>query len=117
MAERGERLIWRVGDLLTERAAEFGQLEALDNGKSAATAARRARHSVGSRRIPVLRGLGHLRSRQHQQRLDAVRAGRRVPRLHAPRAGRGLRADRAVELPAAHGPVEASRPPSQPATR
>ncbi|WP_430333779.1 aldehyde dehydrogenase family protein [Rhodococcus sp. ACT016] len=33
-----ERLIWRVGDLLTERAAEFGQLEALDNGKSAAIA-------------------------------------------------------------------------------
>ncbi|MDO2378266.1 aldehyde dehydrogenase family protein [Rhodococcus electrodiphilus] len=36
-AER-ERMIWRVGDLLTERAAEFGQLEALDNGKSAAIA-------------------------------------------------------------------------------
>lgn len=33
-----ERLIWRVGDLLTERAADFGQLEALDNGKSAAIA-------------------------------------------------------------------------------
>ncbi|MGW5646536.1 aldehyde dehydrogenase family protein [Saccharopolyspora sp. NPDC003752] len=33
-----ERLIWRVGDLLSERAAEFGQLEALDNGKSAAIA-------------------------------------------------------------------------------
>ncbi|PTR31397.1 acyl-CoA reductase-like NAD-dependent aldehyde dehydrogenase [Rhodococcus sp. OK519] len=33
-----ERLIWRVGDLLTERAAEFGQLESLDNGKSAAVA-------------------------------------------------------------------------------
>ncbi len=37
-AER-ERMIWRVGDLLTERAEEFGQLEALDNGKSAAIAA------------------------------------------------------------------------------
>ncbi|MEV5539981.1 aldehyde dehydrogenase family protein [Saccharopolyspora shandongensis] len=33
-----ERLIWRVGDVLSERAAEFGQLEALDNGKSAAIA-------------------------------------------------------------------------------
>lgn len=33
-----ERLIWRVGDLLTELAAAFGQLEALDNGKSAAIA-------------------------------------------------------------------------------
>ncbi|TVT23545.1 aldehyde dehydrogenase family protein [Amycolatopsis rhizosphaerae] len=30
-----ERLIWRVGDLLSERAEIFGQLEALDNGKSA----------------------------------------------------------------------------------
>ncbi|ELB87248.1 NAD-dependent aldehyde dehydrogenase [Rhodococcus wratislaviensis IFP 2016] len=29
-----ERLLWRVGDILSERAAEFGQLEALDNGKS-----------------------------------------------------------------------------------
>ncbi|MGH3452000.1 MAG: aldehyde dehydrogenase family protein [Haloechinothrix sp.] len=37
-AER-ERLIWRVGDILSERAEEFGQLEALDNGKSAAIAA------------------------------------------------------------------------------
>ena len=33
-----ERLIWRVGDILTERAAEFGQLEALDNGKAATIA-------------------------------------------------------------------------------
>ena len=33
-AER-ERLIWRVGDLLSERAEIFGQLESLDNGKSA----------------------------------------------------------------------------------
>ncbi|MDL9944823.1 aldehyde dehydrogenase family protein [Gordonia sp. ABSL11-1] len=34
-----ERLLWKVGDLLTERAAEFGQLEALDNGKAATIAA------------------------------------------------------------------------------
>lgn len=33
-----ERLLWRVGDILNERAAEFGQLEALDNGKSAGIA-------------------------------------------------------------------------------
>ncbi|MEO9327808.1 aldehyde dehydrogenase family protein [Gordonia aurantiaca] len=33
-----ERLLWRVGDLLTERAEEFGQLEALDNGKAATIA-------------------------------------------------------------------------------
>ncbi|WP_182348822.1 aldehyde dehydrogenase family protein [Tomitella gaofuii] len=29
-----ERLLWRIGDILSERAEEFGQLEALDNGKS-----------------------------------------------------------------------------------
>nr|WP_328825588.1 aldehyde dehydrogenase family protein [Tomitella gaofuii] len=29
-----ERLLWRIGDMLNERAEEFGQLEALDNGKS-----------------------------------------------------------------------------------
>ncbi|HEY3472779.1 MAG TPA: aldehyde dehydrogenase family protein [Amycolatopsis sp.] len=33
-----ERLLWRVGDLLTERAELFGQLESLDNGKSATIA-------------------------------------------------------------------------------
>lgn len=33
-----ERLLWRIGDILTERAEEFGQLEALDNGKSAGIA-------------------------------------------------------------------------------
>ena len=33
-----ERLLWRLGDALTERAADFGQLEALDNGKSAIVA-------------------------------------------------------------------------------
>lgn len=34
-----ERLLWRVGDILSERAEEFGQLEAIDNGKSAGIAA------------------------------------------------------------------------------
>ncbi|MBF6303229.1 aldehyde dehydrogenase family protein, partial [Nocardia amamiensis] len=33
-----ERLIWRIGDLLSERAEIFGQLESLDNGKSATIA-------------------------------------------------------------------------------
>lgn len=33
-----QRLIWRIGDVLLERAEEFGQLEALDNGKSAGVA-------------------------------------------------------------------------------
>ncbi|OBK83602.1 aldehyde dehydrogenase family protein [Mycolicibacter sinensis] len=32
-------LLWRVGDMIAERAAEFGEIEALDNGKSAAVAA------------------------------------------------------------------------------
>ncbi|KUH85556.1 MULTISPECIES: aldehyde dehydrogenase family protein [unclassified Mycobacterium] len=33
-----ERLLWRVGDMISARAEEFGQLEALDNGKSAGIA-------------------------------------------------------------------------------
>ncbi|WP_136246240.1 aldehyde dehydrogenase family protein [Mycobacterium intracellulare] len=33
-----ERLLWRIGDILSERAEEFGQLESLDNGKSAGIA-------------------------------------------------------------------------------
>ncbi|WP_029117867.1 aldehyde dehydrogenase family protein [Mycobacterium sp. URHB0044] len=37
-ANQRERLIWRIGDLLSERATMFGQLESLDNGKSALVA-------------------------------------------------------------------------------
>lgn len=37
-ANHRERLIWRIGDLLSERAEIFGQLESLDNGKSASIA-------------------------------------------------------------------------------
>ena len=37
-ANERERMIWRVGDILSARAEEFGQLEALDNGKSVAIA-------------------------------------------------------------------------------
>lgn len=33
-----ERMLWRVADALSERAEQFGQLECLDNGKSAAIA-------------------------------------------------------------------------------
>lgn len=33
-----ERLLWRIGDILSERAEEFGQLESLDNGKSVGVA-------------------------------------------------------------------------------
>jgi hypothetical protein len=37
-ANERERLIWRIGDLLSERAETFGQLESVDNGKSAIVA-------------------------------------------------------------------------------
>ena len=37
-ANQRERLIWRIGDLLSERAETFGQLESVDNGKSAVVA-------------------------------------------------------------------------------
>jgi phenylacetaldehyde dehydrogenase len=37
-ANQRERLIWRIGDLLSERAETFGQLESVDNGKSALVA-------------------------------------------------------------------------------
>lgn len=35
-----ERLLWRIGDLIEERAQEFAQLESIDNGKPAAIAQR-----------------------------------------------------------------------------
>lgn len=34
-----QRLLWKIGDLLDERAEEIGQIEAIDNGKSAGIAA------------------------------------------------------------------------------
>ena len=77
-----ERLIWRVGDILSERAEEFGQLEALDNGKSVGHRRGSRRRLVG-RHLPLLRGLGHQDRGQHGQRVDAVRPRWRVPRVHA----------------------------------
>ena len=76
-----ERLLWRIGDMLSERAEEFGQLEALDNGKSAGIATA-VDVALVRRHFPLLRRLGHQDRRLHHQRFHAIRPRRRVPRLH-----------------------------------
>ncbi|NKS74760.1 aldehyde dehydrogenase family protein, partial [Rhodococcus hoagii] len=68
-----ERLIWRVGDLLTERAAEFGQLEALDNGKSAAIAS--AVDTAWAADVFRYYAGWATKIEGHRQRVDAVRPG------------------------------------------
>ena len=84
------------------------------------------RRHVGRRDLLLLRGLGHQDRGQDHPGVGAVGAGQPVPRVHAARAGRGVRADRAVELPARHGRVQggarrwrvatpsSSSPPSRP---
>ncbi len=65
---------------------------------------RRARHA---RLLPLHGGLGHEDRGSHLPELDFRRARPEIPHLHATRAGRRRGADRAVELPAGHGGLEA----------
>ena len=97
--KRGE-LINKLADLIEENADELAQLESLDNGKPvkiaqdvdvAGSVATCATSPAGRRKIEGRddpgRGAGHVR-------------------LHAARAGRRLRPDHPVELPAADGRLE-----------
>ena len=96
-AERS-RVMTRLAELIEENADELAQIESLDNGKPVTL---RARSSTSARgRAPaLLRGLA-----------DEDRGRRRSPSrrpdilcLHAQGAGRRLRPDHPVELPAADG--------------
>ena len=91
-ADRGERR--RAGD-----ARIAGQRQAVPHRQGGG---RRA----GGRPVPLHGGLADEDSGHHGPDLGAPRP-RRVPRLHAARAGRRRRPDHPVELPAADGGVEA----------
>ena len=103
--------IWKLADLLEQHADELAQLESLDNGKPVKFA----------RDVDVAGSVEHLRyfagwpTKIEGETLPVSRAER--PRLHAAGAGRRLRADHPVELPAADGGVEARARRWPPAAR
>ena len=103
-SDRG-RLIWKIADLIEEHADELAMLESLDNGKPFAIA-RAADVAAGGGPVPLHGGLAD-EDRGHDRSDLGATGARRVPRLHAARAGRRGRADHPVELPAADGGVEA----------
>ena len=110
-----ERMIWRVGDILSERADEFGQLEALDNGKSVAIAAAVDVAGRPTSSATTRAGPPRSRARTVNVSMPFVPGGEfHAYTLREP-VGR-LRADRAVELPAADGRRGSSRPRWPPAT-
>ena len=96
--ERGDLLL-RVADLLQRDKAEMARMESLDTGKRLRR--ERDRHRRRDQRLPPLRSGGRRRGR--------TRRRHRQPRRGQPdraRAGRSLRADHPVELPAAPGLLE-----------
>ena len=98
-ADRGERR--RAGD-----ARDARQREAVRDRP-------RRRRAAGGRPVPLHGGLAD-QDRGHDRADLGAPGARRVPRLHAARAGRRRRSDHPVELPAADGGVEA-RPGRWPA--
>ena len=95
-ADRGERRRAGAARDARQRQAAHGE---------------RARRRARCRRdLPLLRGLG-----QQDRRRDQSRR-RGLLQLHAARAGRCVRADHSLELPAADGGVEARRRRSRAAT-
>ncbi len=96
-----ERLMHALADAIEERAEEIAQIESLDNGKPVGLA----------QYVDVNGAVGHLRYFAGWPTQDRGRgaAGGRAEHalLHAARAGRRVRADHPLELPAADGRLEA----------
>ena len=96
-----ERLMHALAEAIEARAEEIAQIESLDNGKPVGLA----------QYVDVNGAVGHLRYFAGWPTQDRGRraAGERAEHalLHAPRAGRRVRADHPLELPAADGRVEA----------
>ena len=101
-----ERLMWRLAELIDKNADELAELESVDNGKTKFMASiidvpwRAATTSLHG-------GLGHQDQRRDDPQLHRWHPRREVRDLHVARAGRGVRADRAVEFSARDGGVEA----------
>ncbi len=96
-----EQLMHALAQAIEEHDQELAELESLDNGKP-----------VGLAKYVDVRGAAaHLRYfAGWPTKIEGARAagdGAEHALLHPPRAGRRVRADRAVELPPADGRVEA----------
>ena len=101
-----EALLWKLSDLIEANAAELAEIESIDNGKT--------RFMASIIDIPGTRdyfrymaGWATKIEGVDVQELDLRRARAEVSHVHAARAGRRRRADRAVELPAGDGGLEA----------
>ena len=96
--DRG-RLVWKIGERLMERADEIARLETLHNGKPI----------FESRQIEVpgaAECFQYFAGWADKIHGETIPVAWQLPHLHAARAGRRRRGDRAVELPAAADGVE-----------
>ncbi len=103
-SERG-RCIWKLADLIEKHARGVRAARDARQREAARGVAGRRRAARG-RPLPLLRRLGDQGRRRDHPGLDPRPAH---ADLHAARAGRRRRPDHPVELPAAHGGVEARR--------
>ena len=103
-SERG-RIMWRIGDLLTEHLEEFAELETLDNGKPLAVA-RAADVPLAAELFRYMAGWATKIEGNTIALSVPYAPGRPVPRLHPAGADRRGRTDHPVELPAADGGLE-----------
>ena len=108
VAERAAVLV-RVADLLTRDKADIARTETLDTGKTLVESLIDVDDVIS-----VFRYYADLASDLHAGPVDTGSARRSQP--DRPRAGRRLRADHAVELPAAPASPGRSRPRWPPAT-
>ncbi len=93
-ASRRAKIIYKLAQLIAERAAELALIEVRDNGKTIATAKGEMSAIVDTLRVLCRRG-------DEELRRNASAADSDVSREHGTRAGRRRRRDRAVELSAA----------------
>ena len=98
-----ERIINKLADLIEAHAAEFAELEAIDDGQTGRLCDHGRR--PGLDRSPALHGRLGLED-QRGTHGAAGHAARQGVQLRHARAGRRRRADHSVEFPADHGDAE-----------
>ncbi len=92
-------LVWKIGEKLMERADEIARLETLHNGKPIFE----SRHIEVPAAAECFQYYAGWADKIHG---ETIPVRRQLPHLHAARAGRRGRGDRAVELPVAADRVE-----------
>ena len=103
-----EALLWRLADLIEQHAAEFAEIESLDNGKTRFMAS--IIDVPGARDyFRYMAGWATKIEGTTMQTSIGRPPGREVSYLRVARAGRCRRPDRAVEFSAGNGGLEARR--------